>query len=397
MIHHRIAEIANPSADRLAKINAQYDLAVRETLMRALQEDESPIGIFSKMRGMFPSEVVLQENWALRPESISCAQPPSYHPELHALDYEWYFTNDTARGLSHAYTSKGGLTVCLGVPKVAAAAIHASRKVVFIDRNPCVLNRFPILSGSEEVHLMDATVAGRLRLQGDVVVFDSPWYLSDAIAWLSSASQLVKPGGSIVFALYPPLVRATAELERELILEVASSMGAVEVQEGVLVYETPLFEQEVLDGFGLPCLSEWRRGDLVRVTVGKSLDCTDLGSLRRPSIDGSWRSFLIADQVVKVRSQSMGRDSDGQRRGLLRPLGDSFLLGSVSVRAPQRKLVDVWTSRNRVGASSETRLLCLVLRRLAKGESLQEAVRSYRIADAAEFEQQMHELLAGEA
>ena len=398
MIQQRIAELAHPSPDHLAQINAQYYAAVRDTLARALVESETPIGVFSRMRGMFPSEVLLQEHcWALSCEDLPGARPPMYHPELHALDYEWYFTNDTARDLSHEFGSKSGLTICLGAPKVAAAAIHASRRVVFIDKNPCVLTRFPILSRSEEVHLMDAIDAGRLGLRADVVVFDSPWYLPDMIGWLFAASKLVRLGGSVVFALYPPLVRATAHLERELVLEIASSMGAVQVQEDALVYETPLFEQEALNVSGLRCLREWRKADVVRVTVDKSLTDTHSGLLCRPSIDGAWRSFVIHDQVVKVRSRSLRLDSDGQHKGLIRPLGANFLLESVSVRSPQRELIDVWTSRNRVAASSETRLLSLILRRLARGESLQEAVLPYAAAISSEFEHQMHDLLASEA
>jgi hypothetical protein len=244
---------------------------------------------------------------------------------------------------------------------------------------------------------MDATDAGRLGMQADIVVFDSPWYLPDTIAWLLSASKLVKRGGSIVFALYPPLVRAKAKLERELILEIASLMGAVEIKEEALVYETPLFEQEALDGSDLHGLSEWRRADVVRVAVGKSIADTDLDLLRRPLIDGAWRSFVIGDQVVKVRSRSMRLESHRQHKGLLRPLGDNFLLGSVSAGVPQRDLVDVWTSRNRVAASSDTRLLSLILRRLARGESLRQAVRPYVAEIPTEFEHQMHDLLALEA
>jgi len=244
---------------------------------------------------------------------------------------------------------------------------------------------------------MDATDAGRLGIQADIVVFDSPWYLPDTVAWLLAASKLVKRGGSIVFVLYPPLVRATAKLERELILEIASSMGEVEIQEDVLAYETPLFEQEALDGSGLHGLSEWRRADAVRVTVDKPFADSDLGLLRRPSIDGTWRSFVIGDQVVKVRSRPMRREGHTPPKALLRPLGANFLLESVSVGVPQRKLVDVWTSRNRAAASSDTRLLSLILRRLSRGESLRQAVRPYVAETPTEFERQMHDLLALEA
>jgi hypothetical protein len=395
MIQQRIADITNPPPDQLSQLNTQYRVSIKETMVRALAACVSPLDVFSKMRGVFPPEVPFQEQGRdLKCESFSDEEAPKYHPELHPLEYEWYFTNDTARELSQEFASNNGLTVCLGAPKVASAAIHGSRRVVFIDRNPRVLNRFPDLNRSEEVHLMDATDAGRLRIQADAVLFDSPWYLPDTIAWLSSASQLVKNGGALVFALYPPLVRATAKLEREFILESASSIGTVQVLEDALSYETPLFEHEALNASGLGCLHKWRRADLVRVTVRKPLKTPPSGLLRRPLIDGTWSSFVIGDQVVKVRSQSTRHDAHGVLKGLLSPLEANFLLRSVSVREPERAFIDVWTSRNRVAVCPDTRLFNQVLRNLAKGKPLRETIRSQRAKMPTDFEHQMHELLA---
>ncbi len=395
MIQQRIAEITSPPPDQLNQLNTQYRAAVRETMARALAGCVPPLDVFSKMRGVFPSEVPLQEqDRDLKCGSSPDEEAPKYHPELHALEYEWYFTNDTARELSQEFASNNGLTVCLGAPKVASVAIHDSRRVVFIDRNPRVLNRFPELGRSEEVHLMDATDAGRLSIQADSLLFDSPWYLPDTIAWLFSASQLVKHGGSLVFALYPPLVRATAKLERDLILETASSIGSVQVVEDALAYETPLFEHEALNASGLGCLYKWRRADLVRITVRKALATPPPGLLCRPLIDGAWRSFVIGDQVVKVRRESTRRDTHGAIRRLLSPVGPNFLLRSVSVREPERAFIDVWTSRNRVAACPETRLLNPILRNLARGEPLRETIRSHRLRMPAGFEHQMHDFLA---
>ncbi len=395
MIQQRVADIMNPSADRLAQINAQYRSAARETLAQALAGCESPAGVFSKMKGMFPSDVVLLENGqALKCENYSCSPAPEYHPELHALDYEWYFTTRTAHELSGEYGSRNGVTICLGAPKVAIAAIHQSRSVVLVDKNPCLLNRFPELGRSEEVHLMDAIDSGRLRLRADAVIFDAPWYLTDTMGWLFAASQLVRAGGSIIFALYPSLVRPSALLERELILDIASTIGSLEVHQEALVYETPLFEQEVLYGSGLPCMAEWRRGDLVCVTASKPLASLPPGLLYRPSIDGAWRSFVIGEQVVKVRKRLLRLRHSEQREDLLAPVGTSFLLDSVSVRAPQREIVDVWTSRNRAARSSNTSLVSLLLRRLARGESLPHAIGPYVSRIPGDFGDQLCELLA---
>ena len=243
---------------------------------------------------------------------------------------------------------------------------------------------------------MDALEAGRLRIQSDVVLFDAPWYLADVVGWLFAASQLVKLGGTIVFALYPPLLRPTSQLERNFLLDLASSIGSVRIEEDAIVYETPLFEQEALKSFGLPCVSEWRRADVVSVTLCNHGAYSLSHSFVRSSIDGDWISFVVDEQVVKVRSRPSLPPNCDRIKDILQPVGTNFLFSSVSARSAQRDCIDVWTSRNRVASSSNTDVLCHILGRLARGESLNRAVRAYASLLPMDCERQMREFLVME-
>jgi len=352
-----------------------------------------PTTAFSMMRGIFPGDVI--QHAATRKLSAadrSDAIASNYNPQLHPLHYEWYFTYDTALEISREFVSAQGLTICLGAPMIASAAIKRGKDVIFIDQNPRVLARFPELMRASEIHVMDATEAKRLSIKADSLIFDSPWYPGDCLAWLVVASHLVKSGGTIIFGLYPPLVRPTAQLERDLILDIASSIGQVDVKENALPYQTPLFELDALRACGLAQIGDWRRGDLVTIRDKKPLEVSLPRIPRRADIDGTWTSFVIESQVVKLRT-NLKRQSDIRQDALLGEIDGNFVLPSVSVRDNRRDAVHVWTSRNRVASVSNTSTVFDILRRLEAGICLSDAVQLYHHRFGKNLEHQIQTLL----
>lgn len=359
-------------------LDAEYRAAVGRLLAPSLADAGPEFNIFAKARGVFPGDL-LQYNPELKsaraPQHTQA--PRSYLPELHPLNYEWYFTPQTVERLDHEFASLHGLTVCMGVPTVASAAIARGKNLILIDQNPAVLARFPELSQLPELHLMDAADAGRLTLEADVLVFDSPWYLGDILAWLKASSYLVKRGGTIAFALYPPLLRPTALLERDFVLEIASAIGDVELTEDSLAYETPLFEGEALSACGLSFVGEWRRGDMVVIRNARQLEISLPSIARRGKIDGKWETFLLGSQTVKLRRRKE-TESPVQPSGFLEPIGETFLFPSVSIRHEKRGEVDLWTSRNRVARTRDLDRLRGILKQLQGGAGLHEALAMYR-------------------
>jgi hypothetical protein len=379
--------------------DSRYRRVVESLLRGLMRRYTSSRVVFSKMRGVFPADLIRYEaSLKTRAERERDRHDvPIYDPQLHALNYEWYFTRDVATAISQEFVR--GKTICLGVPTVASAALKGNKSVVVIDQNAHVMDRFPELARASEIHLMDAVHAGGLNLRADTVVFDSPWYLGDNLAWLLAAFRMVKQGGTIIFALLPSLVRPTAMFERELILEVAASMGSVHVAEDILQYETPLFELEALKACGLWSVGNWRRGDLVVVTNRKlarkqlTIPSSALPK-RRKDVDGLWNTFVVGSQVIKLRATA-NEAVDGHWRTLLRPVDGSFVLPSVSVRSGRRKEVDAWTSRNRVASTGNARLLFAIFNELQAGAGLSEAIRPFRDRLPRETEQHVRTFLMG--
>jgi hypothetical protein len=277
---------------------------------------------------------------------------------------------------------------------VAAAAVREGRNVVLVDENPWLMSRFPELIQASEIHFMDAADASRLNISADAVIFDAPWYLGDILDWLVAACKLVRPGGTIVFALFPSLVRPTAHTERHLILDMAAKIGRVSVTEDLLWYETPLFEWEALKATGLECIGNWRRGDLVVIRDKKTVSISASSFPRRKDVDGRWHTFIIGSQVVKIRAD-LKRQYSGSSQTLISEVEGSFILPSVSLRDDRRGKVDVWTSRNRVGVAGAPDALSAILYDLQAGTPLQHAVGPYCSRFGADIEHRMRKFLTG--
>lgn len=377
MLSERLANVINPPPAQTPVLEKHYRRSI-EQLLQANKVTGQPLSlVFSKMRGAFPSDIVAcctaQD---LHPEVTQCEPDMDYTPHLHALNYEWYFTKESALNLSREFMSLRGVTICLGAPTIAAAGLRENNDLIFIDQNPLVLNRFPDLRRAAEIHLMDAFEAKRLDIKADTLIFDSPWYLGDTLGWLMTASHLIKPGGTIIFALYPPLTRVTSQLERDLILEFASAIGTVDVIEDVLTYQTPLFEREALKACGVINVGNWRHGDLVVVKAKRSVEIPLSHIKRRGSIDGPWETFVIGPQVIKLRATL--RDRRNVQQTFLGKVEEDFVLSSVSASDTRRASIDVWTSENRVARAADISVLRSILSDLEAGISMKDAVQPYQ-------------------
>jgi hypothetical protein len=335
--------------------------------------------LFSLMRGAYPTMTLDRLRFAgggtlaVTPTSQSLPEAGGgYYPELHALDFEWYFDNQSARSLAQEFSLRHGRTLYLGTPTVAASAAQLGRKITLIDRNRLISDRFPSLSRNPDFHIMSVEQALELGIKANSVVFDAPWYLDDIASWLCAASHLVVLNGSVTFPIFPPLVRPAAKRERDVILDLASSIGSVSLTENAVTYETPLFEREALSHSGVCGAGNWRRGDLVVVRVTRSVKLPMI-SYTRSSNWIAWRTFVVGGQVIKIRSGS--QKARGAKRELIQPLNGfrDFVYTSVSARDHAREHIDLWTSRNRVARLADTKLIIAIFELLQRGATVDQA------------------------
>lgn len=347
------------------------------------------LSVLRGVRGAFPTLVMerlrrLGRDKLLHedPPSTSNREPPAPEPELHPLDFEWYFMPDCAGRVADLLVKRAGDILCLAAPTVAFAIGRRGREVVLLDNNPLIKLRLPSGSSSLQFKICNLYDSVPLDKSFAVVFFDSPWYIEPVTYWLWQASKMVAPGGTIAFSLFPSLLRPSAEDERSQILAQASTIGRVQVLEDALTYETPLFEQEALAQNGIRITSSWRRADLVLISANSKPEPTP--PLAAPP-DELWESFLIGSQVVKLR-----KPTRGESNVLLAPVEGlvDYVFPTVSMRDSRRTQIDLWTSRNRVAKVGRRSLVAFALSGLEKGMTVTQIAESTELASLATTERE---------
>jgi hypothetical protein len=357
--------------------NARYIATVDARISEALSRTTSSAALFAEMRGAWPglvakrlpecTQVDMQYNSHKDADNITL-----YNPELHPLEFEWYFTNSTASWVAKEVLSKREATVCLGTPTVFVAA-GLSDRINLIDSSTLILSRFGSAIEKRKLAVQDVAEAKSIASHSDCVIFDPPWYYEETLRWLVIASEVVRPGGRIVFSLFPPLVRPSAGAERERILALAAEIGAVDYGPNLLEYETPLFEHIALSRSGIGGIGNWRRGDLITINV-KNKSPLSYHSLKwHRLVPDVWKTFIINQQVIKIKQIEEHKISEPAIRPV--PGIPDFIYDSVSVRDPRRKDIGIWTSRNRVACVRDSVLIGQIVERVSAGEQLQQVIQ----------------------
>jgi hypothetical protein len=253
-------------------------------------------------------------------------------PEPHPLDFDWRFTATAARLLARS-VSKRSLILCVGAPSVASLLENWGVEVLLVDRQP--------------VHLVQAKVSvdpgtdEPLPHSFSVAVVDPPWYPEVYRRWLAWTAAHIKEGGELLASLWAPETRPSAVEERREVLKWITSWADVDVDEGVLRYVTPAFEEEAFAIRGLPPPDkEWRRGDLLRIRPVAT------PGLPQPLVaEENWVRFVFNDYQLALRI--VAGDTRASRL-LPVPGAVGWIWPSVSRRAPGRGKIDLWSSRNEV-------------------------------------------------
>jgi len=289
-------------------------------------------------RGAFPS--VVAERLSLHgiglgveaPEAIESSAPPG--PELHAAEFEWYFTEACAADLARFLRPAKGRALVMGGPTVARAMRRARHTPTCVDRSPFLRRRFGSAIVEQRHHDLRAPL-GFLRTH-EAVFFDAPWHEDHIHRWLWQASLAVRLGGTISFALFGEWTRPAAGAERARLLELASAIGEVDVMEGALLYDTPRFEAEALKAAGVEIRAPWRRGDLVLVKAARSTIVPPPAPAER-----AWRTVVSGTRVTKLQP--------GEAPAVDAPGGTPLrTLGTVSRSRIRGLPIVLWTSRNEV-------------------------------------------------
>lgn len=192
--------------------------------------------------------------------------------------------------------------------------------------------------------------------------------------FLWAAASLVGDGAEI-WASFPPAgTRHTVDQETSDVLKAAGGYGLelIDRRPDAVRYLSSPFElasHRAARLGGIP--PDWRVGELVRLRRTQR----PVG-LRPPpaAAEDVWSPFAIEEIPVWVRE---GRPSgDAIDQGLLHSVVAGDVLHSVSRRDPNRARVDIWTSLNRVWASTNPLALQAICRALAERSDSLAAVQA---------------------
>jgi hypothetical protein len=308
------------------------------------------------------------------PETCSVLSPFLMRPDPHPLDFDWRFDAPSIESLVRRIPK--GRALLLGCPSVAEPLANAGHEVTLIDWQP-----MPSLSRGIE-HIRADLQSNELIGPGghfDTVILDSPWYTDYLRTWLEQAHYSIRPGGSIMFSLWPPQTRPSASSEASQILEYATSLGSTQLESNALRYVTPTFELEAASASGNTLGDGWRRGNLATVNVLNARRDRHSGGGRDDPSASIWRRYVFDRRQIALRVPK----GPPQGQPKLVSIVDGNVLADVSRRLPIRSKVDVWTSDNVVFSVIAPLYFDTVLTQLASGH----------LQDLSEMEMKAYRLL----
>ena len=352
--------------------------------------------LYRRSFGVFPT--IVRESLDILPESISYAARAANagssaetlddgtawaDEESDPVDAQWYFDMPSVQRLLSTLPASARSVLALGVPSLCGAAARIMDEVRVLDRSKVLERRSLGLTGAAEdgtlkVAEWDLDAKPYLDATGmDVIVMDPPWYLEHYRAWLHTAVEACRIGGTICVVLPQILTNRRSVVDRRELLQILRSIGPVSLKPDLLSYVTPSFERAVLDAKGIGHLGRWRRADLALVRVRRKR----LPYEFEPVPDNEWEYREISGRIVRSLWERAGE----QGMPVIEPAdaGAGYRLSSVSRFYLRSSGINLITSRGGAAVVSHWGRLPMILDLLRNGQPPPVAVRTALPAAAA--------------
>lgn len=279
----------------------------------------------------------------------------------------WYFSWQSCQKLSQLDLWQDKNLLFLGTPRLFEYfIIHSKGKsltLIDLDKNVTVAlqKKYDSQKKASSIHIQTNDI-NFLRTDSDkydVVFLDPPWYVESYFSWLSKAAELITPEGTIVFSLFPYLLRPTASEERNRIFKCCRKFAksVINIPE-YLEYDIPTFEKKELEHAGLDLQSNWKISDLVILQNPFDRSAEWERIILNTDYD-NWAEFnwLGIRWFINRSTEMASFDSTS----LLSLVGTSFYLKSPSHRNKQLKQANLLSSQGHgLAVSNPERLLSIV-------------------------------------
>lgn len=174
----------------------------------------------------------------------------------------------------------------------------------------------------------------------DCIIMDPPWYQDYYELFLLRASDILKQGGLIHTALFPPFAKSHGLQDRSSIFSFAHNRGLhlISLKKGLLEYDAPKFEDVAFEQEGYSVSHNWRRGDVATFFLALKYGREHI---YRVEVD-KWREFRIGQSKLKIR---ISEEVQFYEPPQLSTVEDSTpYLANISRKYQKRDNIGLWTS-----------------------------------------------------
>ncbi len=297
-------------------------------------------------------------------------------PEPHPHNFDWRFSNEGLQSIVRyilTYHSDNDNVCIIAAPSIFVYLnfIDYFNKIILIERSHKMIEKindiFPGHWGIKQ-HDLQYPMDNTIPKPFSCIIADPPWYQDYYELFLSRAKDLVKPGGLIHLALFPPFAKKSALRERTAIFSFAQNNGIdlIELKSGLLRYDTPQFEGKILKAGKSPSVKSemWRRGDLATFYVSNQTGRDIIIQVE----EGFWSEFISGKKTIKLRHKEkiMSYESPKIKNVID---GDPYF-PSVSRKHPLRGKIDLWTSGNQAYKVEGSYVIQVMLKGIIDNKSM---------------------------
>ena len=270
------------------------------------------------------------------------------------LDSDWRFTYKTQNYLFNKiskYCDQNNRFLFVGTPSLIynKNAFLKKRDVTFIEKN--------ITSIRFQNKVVSDIMTYSTEKKFDAIICDPPWYKDAYLNFIFKFGKLSNIN-AFLFVIFPPFgVRESIERERSDIINFAKKVGYELIEEDVetINYISSPFEiNSILDNKITNFPIDWRYGNLLIFKYVRNETINFIFSNKNEEI--RWREYTINNIRIKLLpSQTCST------KKIFEKIYDSDILPTVSMRNDKLKLVNFWTSGNRVFKCNNTKLVSEIL------------------------------------
>lgn len=275
----------------------------------------------------------------------------TYTLENNPILSNWYFSWQSCKKISLIDHWSGKNILFLGTPRlfeyflISKCAGHLT--LIDLDRNVTNSLAHKYIHAGQNSHIDiqtdDINFLEDQRIKYDVIFLDPPWYLESYFIWITKASKLIAPTGTIIMSMFPSLVRPTAAEERKELFRFCRKFSAsvLSIPE-YLEYDIPTFEQRELKHADVDLRSNWKISDLLilqGVSPAEPYNIIDISDEYR-----GWFEFNLFGFRWFIHMKKSDAVHENVQP-LISLVGQSAYLDSPSRRNPQLKAANLRSSR----------------------------------------------------